>query len=72
MFDLSIDRPVHYKPIKANSDFNSSYVEYESIGDKDKKLRIKEFLDIIRPYLSNQIKWSWNSKRMENSINNGN
>ena len=28
----------HYKPIKANTAFNNSYVEYESKGDKDKTL----------------------------------
>ena len=29
--------------------------EYESIGDKDKISSIKEYLDMIKPYLSNMI-----------------
>ena len=31
------------------------YIEYESMGVKEKKLAIKEYLDMIRPYLSNII-----------------
>ena len=30
-------------------------LEYESKGDKDETLSIKEYLDIIRPYLSDII-----------------
>ena len=30
-------------------------MEYESKGDKDKNLSPKEYLDMIRPYLSNMI-----------------
>ena len=30
---------------------NNNYIEYESIGDRDKTLTIKECLDMIRPYL---------------------
>ena len=40
--------------------FNGNYIEYESKGDKSKNLSLKEYLDMIRPYLShltnNQIK----------------
>ena len=32
--------------------FNSNYIEYENKGDNDKILSIKEYFDIIRPYLS--------------------
>ena len=35
--------------------FNSNNIKYESIGDKDKNLLIKEYIDIIRPYLSDII-----------------
>ena len=35
--------------------FNNNYIQYESIGDKDKNLSIKEYIDIIRPYLSDII-----------------
>ena len=35
--------------------FNSNYIEYESNSDKDKILTIKEYLDMIKPYLSDMI-----------------
>ena len=38
-----------------NDAFNSNYIEYESKGDNDKTLSIKEYFDIIRPYLSDII-----------------
>ena len=41
----------YYKPIRINSAFNSNYVEYKSKGDKEKILTIKEYLNMIRPYL---------------------
>ena len=45
----------YYKPIKTKSAFNGNYNEYESKGDKDKNLSHKEYLDMIRPYLSDMI-----------------
>ena len=48
LFDLSIDED-YYKPIKTNDAFNGNYIEYESKGDKDKTLSIKEYLNMIRP-----------------------
>ena len=46
----------YYKPIKnKNSAFNGNYIEYEKRGDKDKNLSPKEYLDIIKPYLSDMI-----------------
>ena len=41
----------YYKAITTEDAFNGNYIEYESIGDEDKKLTIKECLDMIRPYL---------------------
>ena len=41
----------YYKPIRTTSAFNSNYIEYESKGDKSKNLSIKEYLNMIRPYL---------------------
>ena len=41
-----------YKPIRTNNAISSNYIEYESVGDKDKKLTIKEYRDMIRSYLS--------------------
>ena len=40
---------------KTKSAFNRNYIEYESKGVKDKNLSPSEYLDIIRPYLSNVI-----------------
>ena len=38
-----------------NDGFNNNYIKYESNGDKDKTLTIKEYLDMIKPYLSDMI-----------------
>ena len=38
-----------------DSAFNNNYIQYESRGNKDKILTISEYLDMIRPYLSNII-----------------
>ena len=47
----------NYKPIQTISvfDYKNNYIEYVSRGDKDKILSIKEYLDMIRPYLSDII-----------------
>ena len=50
-FDLSIDED-YYKPIIARVAFNGCYIQYESKGDKGKNVSIKEYLNIIKPYLS--------------------
>ena len=41
----------YYKPIKITSvfDYQNNYIEYESKGDKDKILCVKEHFDMIRP-----------------------
>ena len=44
-----------YKPIRIKSYFNGSYIKYENKGNKDKNLSPKEYLDMIRPYLSDII-----------------
>ena len=54
LFDLSIDED-YYKPIITNGAFNNNYIQYDSKGNKDKILIISEYLDKIRPYLSNII-----------------
>ena len=54
LFDLSIDED-YYKPIIARGVFNSSYIQCESKGDKGKNLSIKEYLNTIKPYLSDII-----------------
>ena len=54
MSNLSIDED-YYKPIVARGAFNSSYIQYESKGGKGKTLSIKEYLNMIKPYLSDII-----------------
>ena len=45
----------YYKPIEAKSAFDGSYILYESRGDKDNKLALYEYFDIIKPYLKDMI-----------------
>ena len=45
----------HYKLMKTVNTFNNYYIQHESIGDIVKTLRIKEYLDMITPYV-NDIK----------------
>ena len=56
LFDLSIDKD-YYKPTRSNAlnALNDNYFEYQSIGDKDKTLTVKEHLNMIRPCLSDII-----------------
>ena len=45
----------YYKSTKTKRAFNGNYIEYASKRDKDKHLLPKEYLDMIRPYLSDMI-----------------
>ena len=45
----------YYKPVLVESSFKGNYKYYESRGDKDKKLSIKQYLYKIMPYLRNII-----------------
>ena len=54
LFYLSIDED-YYKPIIDRGPFDDSYIQYESKGDKGKNLSIKEYLNIIKPYLRDII-----------------
>ena len=45
----------YYKPILLKSSFDESYKYYESRGDKDKKLSIGQYLNMIKPYLIDLI-----------------
>ena len=54
-FALNKTNKDYNKPIKTKSDLNGNYIEYESKGDKDKNLLPEEYLDMIRPYLSDMI-----------------
>ena len=55
----------YYKPIKTKGAFNGNYIEYESRGDKNKKLSVKEYLCMIIPYLRDMI----NDHKTEIKIN---
>ena len=63
MFDADND---DYKPILVKSSFNESYEYCESRGDKDKKLLIEQYLDMIKPYLIGLIN---ENKAIETSSN---
>ena len=45
----------YYRPIRTKRAFNGNYIEYESKGTKDKNLSPKEYLYMIRTYLSDII-----------------
>ena len=45
----------YYKPVTAKGAVNSSYIQYESKGDKGKNLSIKKYLNMIKPYLGDII-----------------
>ena len=51
---MSVDED-YYQPIIAKGAFNSSYIQYESKGDKGKNLSIKTYLNMIKPYLRDII-----------------
>ena len=54
LFDNDNDND-YYKPILVESSFKNNYKYYESRGDKDKKLSVKQYLYKIMPYLSDLI-----------------
>ena len=45
----------YYEPKEITSAFDGSYMLYESKGDKDVRLSIDGYFDIIRPYLKDMI-----------------
>ena len=49
------DEEDYFKPTEVKSTFNDSYLLYESKGDKDVRLSIDEYFDIIRLYLKDLI-----------------
>ena len=49
------DEEDYFKPIRIGNAFSNNYIKYESNGDKDKILSIKEYLDMIRQYLRDII-----------------
>ena len=53
--NVDVDDDNYYKPILVKSSFKNNYKYYESRGDKDKKLSVKQYLYKIMPYLSDLI-----------------
>ena len=45
----------YYEPILVKTSFNSNYKYYESNGDKEKILSVKQYLNKITPYLHDLI-----------------
>ena len=45
----------YYKPIRKVNFWNNSYIKYESSGDRNESLSVKEYLDKIKPYLRDII-----------------
>ena len=45
----------YYVPVRVSNVFNNGYIEYESNGDKEKILSVKEYLDMIKQYLRDII-----------------
>ena len=66
MFDNIDNNEDYYKLILVKSSFSENYKCYESRGDKDKKLSIEQYLDMIKPYLSDLIN---ENKAIENNSN---
>ena len=52
LFDQEKD---YHKPVRVCSFWNNKYVEYEINGDRNKTLPIKEYLDVIKPYIKDII-----------------
>ena len=53
LFDNDDNDDDYYKPILIKSSFKNNYKYYESGGDKDKDLSVKQYLYKITPYLTN-------------------
>ena len=49
------DEEEYYEPVRTGNAFSTNYIGCKSNGDEDKTLSIEEYLDKIRPYLSDII-----------------
>ena len=54
LFD-EVSEEDYYKPILVKSSFKGNYKYYESRGDKEKRLSVKQYLNKITPYLYDLI-----------------
>ena len=44
-----------FRAIYSNNFYSNNYIEYESNGDKNKALSIKQYVDEIKPYFEDII-----------------
>ena len=44
-----------HERVRVSKFWNSNYIKYESNGDRNKKLSIKEYFDKIKPYLKDIV-----------------
>ena len=67
LFEHEKEEENYYKPVRVSNFWSNNYIEYESNGDKNKTLSVKEYLNKISPYLKyiiNNLKKSdtWKSQ----------
>ena len=65
MFD-NVDDNDYYKPILLKSSFKENYKYYQSRSDKDKKISVRQYSDMIKPYWSDLIN---ENKAIKNNSN---
>ena len=52
---FEVEEKDYYKPVKVGNFWSNNYIEYESNGDRNKKLSAEEYLNKIRKYLKDVI-----------------
>ena len=45
----------YHKPIRVGNFWNNNYIKYESIGDRNKNLLVKEYLNEIKHYFKDMV-----------------
>ena len=50
-----LEKKNYFIPIRVGSFWNNNCIEYESNGDKNKSLSVKDYLDKIKPFLRDII-----------------
>ena len=55
LFEYEKEEENYYKPVRVNNFWRNNYIEYKSIGDKNRILSVEEHFDKIRPYLRDII-----------------
>ena len=55
LFEPEEEEEKYYKSVRVSNFWSNNYIEYESNGDRNKTLSIKEYLDKVRPYLKDII-----------------